>query len=169
MKHLIAILALVFISGAIYAQTGNRHFETGGNFSICPPRGWTIKELPGFKYKIFYDQPINGFSPNIVIVDEYFEGSLDEYIRLNNRNMQTLYPDAEFISNAPFRTNSGLNGEKQIYLTANSGQLLKQIFYYFSNGSMKLVITCTVPNGTGQNYEKYFDESCKTFEFIRSN
>jgi hypothetical protein len=171
MKKLLLTIMLVCLTLPVFAQNGDRQYETNGNFSICPPKGWSVAELPGWKYKIYYDRPINNFSPNIAIVDEYFEGSLDEYIRLSDQNMQILYPDAELINNAPFRTNGGLNGRKQILLTANSGRLLKQIFYAYSNGSMKFVITCTVPNGVSQNYEKIFDESVKTFEFIieRSN
>jgi hypothetical protein len=168
MKKLVSIGILIFLTFPVFSQIGDRQYETNGNFSICPPKGWSVAELPGLKYKIYYDRPINSFSPNIGIVDEYFEGSLDEYIRLSDQNMQIIYPDAEFINNIPFRTNSGINGRKQILLTANSGRLLKQIFYIFSNGSMKFVITCSVPNGSSQNYEKIFDESVKTFEFIKA-
>jgi hypothetical protein len=157
-----------FISAFMaYSQTGNRHIELNGNFSICPPIGWSIIELPGIKYKIFHGQAINGFSPNIVIVDEIYEGSLDEYLRLNNQNTEKVYPDAELVSTTSIKTNNGLNGRKQIYLNASSGRLLRQYFYYFSNNSTKYVITCTVPNNSGQNYDRIFDESIKTFEFIR--
>ena len=81
------LLILLSLCGLVYGQTSGRHFEDSGNFSICFPMGWTVYELPGLKYKIFYDNSNNGFSPNIVILDEIFEGSLDDYLHLNNLNM----------------------------------------------------------------------------------
>jgi len=167
-KKSIMIFLFIFFTfyGIAYGQSDDRYFENGGNFSICYPRGWTVYDFPGLKYKIFYDSPINGFSANIIIVDEIFEGSLDEYLRLNNQNMEIVNPDAELVSKTSIRTNNGLNGWKQIFLNANSSRLLKQYFYFFSNSNVKYVITCTTLNNSNRNYDKIFDESIKTFEFI---
>jgi hypothetical protein len=168
MKKLIAILALVFISGTIYAQTGNRNFELNGNFSICPPRGWTVREIPGLSYKIFYGKSIYDFIPNICFADEYYEGSLSEYLSLNNKNMNILFPNMmEIIKTENFQTNNSINGLKQVTINLNSGRMLKQVYYFFSNGASKIVITCSVPTGISQDYEALFDESIKTFEFIK--
>lgn len=146
-------------------QTGDRHFENAGNFSICPPAGWNVYGLPGIKYKIFHDSPYGGFSPNIVFVDESYEGTLAEYVGLNNRNMEAMFPGTEIFDPVAFTTDSGLNGMKQVTLSAQSGTLLRQVYYYFSNGSAKMVITCSAPDSAGQKYERIFDGSARTFEF----
>ena len=159
--------ALVFVAGmsfAVYAQSSSRHVEEGGGYSIQPPEGWAVAEFPGLKYKVFHGSPVHGFSPNIVFVDEYFEGTIEEYVQANNVNMRLVLTDFEILSTTAFVTASRLNGIKQVTTAAHSGQVLRQTFYYFSNGFTRFVITCSVPDNSRQSYEKLFDESVKTFQ-----
>jgi hypothetical protein len=151
----------------LYSETGERFFETTGGFSICPPRNWNVIEFPGLKYKIIHTDPINGFSPNMTFVDEYYDGSLSEYMNLSNQNMKRIYPDAEYIRNESFLADSGLRGIKQVIINNVSGNLLRQSFYCFSNGKIKIIITCSVNNSNGQRYESIFDESVRTFDLIK--
>jgi hypothetical protein len=48
MKKLFLIGVFVLLVFSAYAQTGDRHFEYSGNYSICPPENWVIQEVPGY-------------------------------------------------------------------------------------------------------------------------
>lgn len=164
--HKLCVLFLLAVPMIAYAQVGTRYSEPEGGFSICPPQNWIVMEFPGLKYKVIFAQPVNGFSPSINFVDEYYEGSLEEYVELSRKNMNLIYSDFEYVKQESFKTNSGVSGIKDIIVAQSSDRLLRQIFYFFQTGARKIVITCTV-NTSYQYYEKTFDESIKTFEFSR--
>jgi hypothetical protein len=163
-----AIFAIfLFQSLLIFADTGERYFEEEGNFSICPPRDWGVVNFPGLKYKVIYSNAINGFSPNIGIIDEEYSGSLTDYMKLSVENFKKIFPDAEILKNENFRTNNRTNGKKLVFISANSGRMLRQYQYIFENKNIKICITGTVPNSEGNKFEGIFDECAKTFEFIK--
>ncbi|MDR1219678.1 MAG: hypothetical protein LBK73_08735 [Treponema sp.] len=156
----------LFLPFLIFADTGERYFENEGDFSICPPNGWTVVNFPGLKYKIIYTNAINGFSPNITIADEEYSASLTDYMKLSVENLQIVAPGAEILKNENFRTNNRMNGKKLVFIFANSGRMLRLYQYIFENKNIKICITGTVPNSEGDRFESMFDECAKTFEFI---
>ena len=167
MNKKLSFFFLILIASFIYADVGERYTETEGGYSICPPLYWYIIEIPGFKYRIIYTDPINGFSPNINFINETFYGSLSQYIESANQNLKMVYPDLELMNGETFIINSGIIGYKQIFINSISGNLLRQFSYCFKSDDKVWIITCTVNNGNGSRFEPIFDESVKTFEFIR--
>ena len=152
--------------GFIFAETGERYYEPNRDFSICPPVGWYIVEFPGLKYHVVISDPINGFSPHFLFIDEQFSGDLPRYVEANIQNVKIVYPDIELLKNESFTTDNGTRGTKLAMLNPNSGNPIRQFFYILpKGGGMYYTVTCSVGNSHGQQLESIFDESMKTFRF----
>jgi hypothetical protein len=167
-KRLIATAFFILLSVSMSAQNvgvGDRYNERIGGYSICPPRSWQATEVPGFKYHFFFGQVSNGFSPNINFVDQQYFSSLKEYVDLNIVQLKQILDDFLLISRTNFSTNSKLSGERLVVLDRQNSMKLKQLFYIFSKGDLKMVITCTVLADGGELYDNIFDESIKTFRW----
>ena len=95
-KSLIPKLAIAAIAGVVVVVlimffSGGSNYEQAGGFSFVPPSGWQEKDMPGMKFKIWVGQPEKGFAPNIVVVDEQFDGSLNDYVNENIKSLNVLF------------------------------------------------------------------------------
>ena len=154
------------LSVARVAESGSESSHADGDFTFTEPPGWRIAEMPGLKYKVAFGEPIDGFAPNINVVDEYYSQGLESYVEGNEKNMSKLFQNFKQIQKSSFQTNSGLNGIKLITEADPQGMSLRQTFYFFSGyGDKKIVVTCSVPKAHGGKYDSIFDASLKTFSF----
>ena len=165
MKKIIVLFLIAVNVNFGFAETGERYFDPSGEFSVCPPANWHILEFPGLKYHVYMTEPINGFSPHFLFIAEQFTGDLPQYVEANIQNMKLVYPDIQYLKNESFTTNNGARGTKLAILNPNSGNPIRQFLYIFSRGSIYYVITCSVGNNNGQQFEPIYDESVKTFRF----
>jgi hypothetical protein len=147
------------------AEDGLRHEETAGGFSFVPPKGWTIREFPGLKFKIAAGPAAAGFAPNINVVDESFGGSLAEYVKLNLDTLPKVFQKSRVVNQGAFKTNAGLEGARAITENEQNGKLLRQTFYFFPRGDRQFVVTCSVLAEGGEKLDAVFEASMKTFRF----
>ena len=161
------VFTLVFSIFVLNAQTGNRHTESSGNFSICPPLNWTAEVIPGLTYRIFMGPQQGNFRPNMNIVDEYYSGSLSEYVSLSTAGFTSIFPDALTILNEPFSTGSGINGKKILAFYSMAGVELCAAQYAFNNENRMYVLTYVSMSSRIVDFINSFDESARTFMFLR--
>jgi len=150
--------------GAFSADIGSRIYEYDGNFSYCPPNGWTANNFPDLKYKIIVGPIEDRFAININFIIDIFNGNFHEYV--NNYFLQ-LSKDSKIMGREQFLTNSGISGECA-YIDDNQGEFfLRQVFYLFQISDKKFIaITCSVPNNVSSKYLSLFNKTVKTFEII---
>jgi len=161
------LMVFLFSPACVFAQTGSRVYESNGNFSYCPPLGWTVREFPGLKYKVVIGGNEGGFAPNINFVDELFDGNLREYVDISISQFPEYFMEYRLLSRNAFKTNSGIAGERIIIANVQNRFSLKQIFYIFQASQNKyIVVTCSVTDSVSEKYLSVFDESIKTFELI---
>ena len=79
------------------AQDARRQREPAGGFSYVPPEGWTVKDFPGLKYKILHTTPVDQFAPNLNVMDENWQGTLEEYGKQNLASMKKLFPGFQLV------------------------------------------------------------------------
>ena len=165
LRFITILFILLPLSSVVMAnQTGSILVETDGGFSYAAPSGWKISEFPGLKFKIAFGKPIDGFSPNINVVDENYNSNLINYVIENEKNMKKIFQNYKHIGKKEFQTNSGLKGIKLVIEADQQGKSLRQTFYFFTrNDGKKLVVTCSVPLEQGEKYNHIFDSSMKTF------
>ena len=161
------ILLIIFSVISLGAQVGSRHTERNGNFSFSPPANWTAMTMPGLSYSVFMGPVIGSFQPNMNIVDEHYDGSLPEYVELSILSLRAIFSDASTLQNEVFRTSSGISGFKTVTVYTMSGMQLCAVQYYFSNGSRKYVMTYSALNSNIGDFQGIFDESARTFQFLR--
>ena len=111
--------------------------------------------------------PANGFAPNINIVEESFSGSLDKYVEGNLETLKKTFPDYKQLSKENFTTTSGEKGVKLATENQQGGRLLRQTAFFFDGGNKKYVVTCTTLAEDGDRLAPAFDESLKTFHFVK--
>ena len=123
-----------------------------------------MKEIPGLKYQIAVGEPVDGFAPNINVVDESFRGSLSDYVAKNLQALGKLFKDFKKLSESEFKTDSGLKGTKLITQADQQGRSLRQTFFFFEGKpGKKLVITCSALADKGSKLDPLFEASMKTF------
>jgi hypothetical protein len=164
-------VAFVFFSCATNSNSTNkegRFFEKSGGYSILVPESWQVTEMPSLKYKILIGQTENNFTPNINFADEAFGGDLSFYVDACIEQLKKLFgKDIEIVKRSDFVTIKNLKGEKLVINTLQHDIRMRQLMYIFPGNGKKIVITCTVPAGTGETYDGFFDKTIKTFEWTK--
>lgn len=159
------LLSLFLVVGANAQQIDRQDFGSGGMFSYVPPSGWKVSEFPGLKFKISRGDPVKGFAPNIVVADEAYNKSLDDYARDNIVNLQKLFHGLKILDQADFKTSDGTRVIK--VLTERDDDMVKkrlrQVFYFYDAGNKKLVATCSGLAEEGPGSDMVCDASMKTF------
>ena len=141
--------------------------EPSGGFKYIIPEGWATSEFPGFKFKISRGAPSSGFTPNIAVVDESFDGSVEDYVTACLEPMEKGAQGFKLIEKMPFNTDSGIKGIKLVFDSKWDGKQLMQTQYYFKGIKGKiLVITCSVLPEDGPKFVDIFDTAMKSFQII---
>lgn len=158
---LLVLLCLVFNSSLLAAGP---IVEAAGGFSYTPPKGWQTREFPESKYKIAHSAPVNGFAPNINVVDETFPGTISDYAKVNLQNLRTGLADFKLLRQTAFTTGAGLKGLKLVIQSNHQGRTIRQVFYALpGKGAKKYVVTFSAPAEVGSKYDSAVDAALKTF------
>jgi hypothetical protein len=144
-----------------------RHSEVVGGFSFVPPDGWPIQTMPGVKFKVATGPAANGFAPNINIVDEPFNGSLDAYAQANLATLQRVLKQFRLLKEDKFTTAKGMRSLRMAVEHEFQGKPLHQTFYFFSNGAAKIVVTCSALPQDSDRLARVFETAMRTFRFDR--
>jgi len=165
--HLGVLLMLsMFIAFDANAQQVQRQdFGSGGIFSYVPPNGWTVSEFPGLKFKISSGAPVKGFAPNIVVVDEAYKKSLDDYAKDNIASMQKFFRGLNILGQTDFTTSDGTRAIKLLTERDDdvSGKRLHQVYYLYDAGDKKLVATCSGLAEEARTSDMVCDAALTTF------
>jgi len=162
---LLLLLSMPLVLDANAQQTERQDFGGGGIFSYVPPNGWKVLEFPGLKFKISRGDPVKGFAPNIVVAEEAYNKSLDDYAKDSIVTMQKLFHGLKIISQTDFTTSDGTRVIK--LLTERDDDMarkrVRQVFYLYDAGNKKLVATCTSLAEEAPASDLVCDTSMKTF------
>lgn len=156
-------LLIITIEGCGKSDDPNRHYEEEGGFSFVPPEGWEMTEYPGLKYKIFRGAMENQFAPNINVVDEKYDGSLETYVDGNIETMRNFIDGFNLIEREQLVADDGSRLVKLTTEGEHYQRLLRQYFYFFDGGERKFVVTCSALADGAEIFEPLFDTSVKTF------
>lgn len=159
------LLSMFLVSDVNADQLERQDFGSGGVFSYVPPDGWKVADFPGLKFKISHGAPVNGIAPNIVVVDEAYNKSLDDYAKDNTATIQKMFRGLKILGQTDFATSNGTRAIKEIIERDDdlSKKRLRQVFYFYDAGDKKLVATCTGLPETASAQDLVCDASMKTF------
>jgi hypothetical protein len=138
----IGLLAFVTLTSLALAQ-GERVFEKTGGFSYVLLKGWSVREVLGFKYRFVFGPASNGFAPNINFVDEAYTGALAEYVRLSKNGLAGAGLKYTFVTEKAFATDHVGQAVRLETNTEQQGRKLHQVFYFLDAKTRKFVVTCT--------------------------
>jgi len=156
----------LFAAAISCRATDSQTVVAPGLFSYQAPSGWTVKDSPISKYKISFAPPANGFAANINVVIETFAGSLSDYVTgsLNGLKATPVLTNVQVLSQQPFRTAGGIDGQRVVVSDTMGKINMQQTFYFFDGGSnAKLVITASCLAADGATDAPLFDAALKTF------
>jgi hypothetical protein len=160
------LLSMFLVFDANAAQrVETQDFGSGGIFSYVPPSDWKVSEFPGLKFKISIGLPVNGIAPNIVVADEAYDKSLDDYAKANRATIQKLFRDLKIVGQDDFVTSDGTRAIKEVIERYDdlAKRRLRQTFYFYDAGNKKLVATCTGVPEAASAQDLVCDASMKTF------
>lgn len=165
--HHILIVILLACFGIGFAAEDTRLIENNDGFSYSPPAGWTLKEIPGQKYRFAMDQPANQFAANINVVDEQFADGLDAYVKANLATLERVYQKMEVASQDGIVTTAGAKARRIVINGRVNDRDLRQVFFLFTgNGQTKYVMTCTALASDGDKRDALYDAAAKSFQVI---
>jgi hypothetical protein len=160
------LLSVPLVFDANAQQVEREDFGSGGIFSYVPPNGWKVVEFPGLKFKISLGAPVKGFAPNIVVTDEAYKKSLDDYAKDNIANLQKIFHGLKIISQTDFTTSDGTRAIKLLTERDDdiSKKRLRQVFYIYDSGNKKLVATCSSVAEEAPASDSVCDSTMRTFK-----
>jgi hypothetical protein len=143
-----------------------RHVEPQGGFSFVPPEGWEIRSFPGAKYKMAFGPQLGGKTPNIVVADEFFPGSLDDFVKASIESTVQVKPNIKVVKREDFTTAEGLEGRRVFFEDRGIGPApYRYIVYLFGRGQTKFAICCTSVGESADQLDAVFEGCVKTFRF----
>lgn len=148
-------------------ESGDRYYESTGDFSYVPPKYWQISELSGLKYKIIVAPKVNTFTPNINFVDENNSMAIEEYNIESLKTLKKLFPKLLCQNAESFVTAAGAKSLKDDCKNFQNNQWLTQKFYIFDGNGRKIVATYTRSLDTGQENDSIVEDCLKTFRIGR--
>jgi hypothetical protein len=161
------LLVFAFFTVPVFADNGPRIYNNEGKFSFCPPLNWTEREFPGLKYKLVAGPTESNFTVNISLLDDTYNGTLQEYVNGNVTQLSTH--GYTIVNRKTFRTNSGISGECVTTNSTQNGFFLKQVFYFLpASNDNYFVITCSALDRYSAKYLSAFEDSIKTFELTNT-
>jgi hypothetical protein len=163
-----SLLLFVLSTGSLSQADAGRYVAADGMFSFSIPAGWVLREVPGWKYKVAFGQPMGDFTPNINIVDESFSGTLNVYVDGNLKVMAPMYEKLGYqnfkVLSREIFTTTKQTGVRVITQSEVKGTALRQTFFFFNaKDGRKLVVTCTTLAAGGEDFDFLFEKSLKTF------
>jgi hypothetical protein len=144
-------------------RKSQRHVETAGGFSFIPPNAWEMQIVPGRNFKAAIGPPIGGFTPNIVVLDELWPGSLDDYIKAAIDVWPQKQPNIKVLKKGDFATSEGLPGVRITLDNLGKDATRRQNMHVFARGDTKFVIVCTTLAEGADALDAVFEDSVKTF------
>ena len=161
-------MCFALLAFPVLAELGESHVEKAGGYSLQAPKGWEFREFPGMKYQIAFGPASNSFSPNINVVDEAYDGSLNSYVDANAKSVEPVFEQYSLIRREAFATKSGLKGERLVTTSLQYKNKLRQTFYILPGRKGKyFVVTCSALAAGGESLDAPFEESMRSFELIK--
>jgi hypothetical protein len=162
---LLLLLSMPLLFDANAQQVERPDFGGGGIFSYVPPNGWTVSEFPGLKFKISRGAPVKGFAPNIVVADEAYNKSLDDYAKDNIATMQKMFHGLKILGQTDFTSSDGTRAIKLLTERDDdiSKQRVRQVFYFYDAANKKLVASCSSLAEAALASDLVCDATMKTF------
>jgi hypothetical protein len=159
------VLSMALTVHADAQKAERQDFGGGGLFSYVLPNGWKVAEFPGLKFKISRGEPVKDFAPNIIVIDETYTKSLDDYAKDNIAAMKKMFQGMKLLGQSDFKTADGTRAIKLLTERYDEGakKNLRQIYYLYDAGNTKLVVTCSNIAEEGPGSDPVFDAAMKTF------
>jgi hypothetical protein len=167
-KLYIFIYLLFSLSAFLFSQNANSngnflYSDPYAKFSFYPPPSFREVDRP---FHMFLGIANEDYVPIISFFYTIYEGSLDEFIALLISQMESDLRDFSLLSRADFATNNSIIGKRFMITHEIDSRILKQTNYCFARRNVKIVITCTVLYADEEIYDRVFDESIMTFQWI---
>ncbi len=159
-----ALLALLLIATAAWAELGPLHKEDAGKFEFRPPAGWKVMEFGGLKYKIHHAAAKDGFAPNMNFMEEAFAGDFKDYPPQAMRMVETMMKAKITAQPVAFKLDSGLPCSRSVFEANQQGRDLRFISFLNRLDDKKVVIaTFTSLLADSDKWDASVAESIRTF------
>lgn len=153
-------------TGSVVTQGASKlYVAPNGEFSYSPPNGSTLRDQNGSKFKAAFLPMSDGVYPVIMVEEESFFGTLDDYVATKLPSLISEFKSAtnlRMISRSEFITDNNARGIKAV-LQFEMPEKTRIATYFFDGKNGKAIyLGCMSPQGNA--YDIQFDKSMKTFK-----
>jgi hypothetical protein len=170
----LSVLALALSGGAATAH-GFEVVSPDGGFSYKLPKGWTLINASGARYKVAVDPHKNAkivvnTSLAIYVVDDLVNGrnflpiSIERFRDTTLKKAAKRDPDFKVIENSKFITISNQQGLRSLVRVRRNGILFHDSLYFFQHYARIVWILCSGPGDGSMDSE--LESIMKTFHSV---
>jgi hypothetical protein len=163
-REALAAVALIGLGWLVpgRAQDKGRTVLARGLFSYEAPPGWRVSDI-NLSQPVSQGSMRDGFMPNIDVDIVTSSLPLAQFVAESLRAARGT-PGFRLVSEAPFSTAAGLDGQRVVVTETIEQRGLQQIFYFFDGGNdQKIMVSASCLAQDGVADAAMFDVSVKTF------
>jgi hypothetical protein len=132
-------------------------------FSFFPPPSFREVDRPSH---MFVGVANKDYVPIISFSYTIYEDSLNELIDAIVLQHEIYLRNFNLLSRTDFITNNNIIGKRFMITHETGSRIWKQTHYCFARGNVKIIISCTFQYADEEMYDRMFDESIMTFQWI---
>jgi GxxExxY protein len=142
----------------------NRYYAPDNSYSLIPPGGWQPAEV-GLEYPGLMGPKVGSFTVSLIFIRDKSAFELFFYAATIQGALEESLQDLSQVSEDYLKTDDGKDYFRWEVTDTQKGASYHQIFYFFSSGDWKLVVTYTRPNSQGAEYDALADQAMKSLRF----
>lgn len=168
-NQLAALLLGLAVPVSAADGTCQRHVESKGDYSLCPPDGWEIRPPGKSPYHSFFLTTSGSLDPNINVFDQASDLPLRKFVKSGREKAIKMAMDAGFkrvdvVEQSDFVTHSKEKAVRVVYSSEFKDNQIATVQYTF-NGTRgrKITVTCTMLESEKEQLIPTCDRSLKTY------
>ncbi len=142
----------------------DRYYAPDDSFSLIPPTDWQPAEI-GLEFPGLIGPKVGNFSPNLIFIRDESTFPVFFYAAIVQDDLKESLQNLSEISEDYLTTDEGKDYFRWEITDTQNGISLRQIFYFFESGNMKLVITYTRLNNQASEYDAVVDKAMQSVRF----
>ena len=167
MVWVVAVATMVLAGGCSRQSRPGEYRTREHGFGIIPPAGWETQEgtgMPGVAFLSPPQGPGDMFRENVNVVVEKLPSAMttEEYAKACSDMMAIGMTDFRSVSETAVEVN-GRTAMRYVSTYRVGSNDIKAISYLTAKGKKGYVITCTALPNSFDEFEKTFEECCRTF------
>ena len=138
------------------------------DFAYTPPEGWEVREVAAARsdFPVAVGTARDGVAPTLRMARTRWDGSLLDFVRQAEAQLATDVPGWRLLSNEPFLTDAGQQGQRLMGELPDGSLTLRVAQHILRAGPTVFVLTATRAGGEDHETDAAFASAVASFEVV---